>query len=289
MHGQRAPTPSDCERLICARKRVGLALVLLVVCAFPAVGLARAQDQVQVLLLRRIPADAIFSEALLRIQSELVAGGFQVAVVDSDGADADPRALMERAGRAKSPSATVAIFGDLHKGSAELWVVDRISNMTVIRRLEVQASPDQPIAEVLAIRAQELLRASLVEFNVEEDRPAPPAPPPRIPLPVKPAVESSLAPWTFGLELGASAFKGWVGIGPTVAPAARLRMAMDEHFWVRVTAVGLGTRPRVGTDARSASVSQNLLLLECAAWLRPRRSVRPMFSLGACPDQPRSP
>jgi hypothetical protein len=57
-------------------------------------------------------------------------------------------------------------------------------------------------------------------------------------------------------------------------------MAIDDHFWVRLTALGLGTRPRVGTDARSASVGQNLLLLEFAACLRPRRGVRPLFSVG---------
>jgi hypothetical protein len=97
---------------------------------------------------------------------------------------------------------------------------------------------------------------------------------------VKQAVESPLAPWTFALELGASTFGGWGGIGPTLAPAARLRLALDERFWVRLTALGLGTRPRVRTQAGSASVSQDLLLLECAAWLRPRRWVRPLVSLG---------
>ena len=245
--------------------------------------LARAEEQVQVLLLRRVPADPIYSEAILRIKSELLAGGFQVAVADSDGAEADPRALMARAARTQAPSATIAIFGDLHSGTADLWVVDRMSTMTVIRRLEVQASADQPISEVLAIRAQELLRASLVESLVEENRHEPPIVPPRPPIHrlVKQAVDSSQAPWTFGLELGASTFGGWGGIGPTLAPAARLRLAMDARFWVRLTALGLGTRPQVGTALGSARVSQNLLLLECAAWLRPGRLLRPLVSLGA--------
>jgi len=281
MHGQRAPTPSDRERLFGPRgQRIASVLVLVVACAFPATCLARAEEQVLVLLLRRVPADAIFSEAILRIKGELLASGFQVAVADSDGAEADPRALMERAGRAHAPSATIAIFGDLHQGVAELWVVDRISNMTVLRRLDVRASSDQPISEVLAIRAQEMLRASLVELGVEENRPAPPVAPPQIQQSVKQAVESSLAPWSFGLELGAATFGGWGGIGPTLAPTARLRLALDERFWVRLTALGLGTHPRVGTDARSASVSQDLLLLEFAACVRPRQVVRPLFSVG---------
>lgn len=297
MHGLRAPTPSDRERRFgpfpshgttALRRRLrgkclASVLALLAVCASSALCLARAQEQALVLLLRRVPADAIVSEALVRIKSELEVGGFLVEVADSDAAEADPRALMERAGRAQSPSATIAIFGDLHSGTADLWVVDRMSTMTVIRRLEVQASADQPISEVLAIRAQELLRASLVESRVEENRPEPPVVPPRRPIHrlVKRAVESSLAPWTLGIEVGASTFGGWGGIGPTLAPAARLRLAMDERFWVRLTALGLGTRPQVGTALGTARVSQNLLLLECAAWLRPGRLLRPLVSLGA--------
>jgi hypothetical protein len=282
MHGQRAPTPSDRKRLSCPRgKPIAFVAVLAAVSASSAIDLARADQGVPVLLLRRVPADEILTEAILRIKSELVAGGFQVAVADSDGAEPDPRALMVRAARTLAPSATIGIFGDLQKGSAELWVVDRLTSKTVIRRLVVQASPDRPISEVLAIRAQELLRASLVEVLVEENRPAPPVElPPEIHRRVKQTVASPLAPWILGLELGGAAFGGLSGIGPTLAPAARLRLAMGERFWVRLTALGLGTRPRVGTDDRSASVSQNLLLLEFAACLRPRRLVRPLFSVG---------
>jgi hypothetical protein len=239
-----------------------------------------------VLLLRPVQAGEILSEAVLRIKSELVAGGFEVAVADSDAPTLgqDPRELIERAGQALAPSATIGIFGNLEQGMAELWVVDRITGKTVIRRLEVQTSSDRRIPEVLAIRAQELLRASLVELLVEENRSTPSVAtqPPRIHRWVKQAVESPVAPWTLGLELGVTTFGGWGGIGPTLAPAARLRMALGERFWARLTALGLGTRPRVETDmgSRSTSVSQNLLLLEVTSWLRPRRLIRPLFSLG---------
>jgi hypothetical protein len=262
-----------------------LALALLAICAFPGLSLARSDQPVTVLLLRRVPADEILAEAVLRIKGELVAGGFQVAVADIDSSEPgeDPRALMEQAGQDLAPSATIGIFGNLDQGSAELWVVDRITGKTVIRRIEVQASSDRPISEVLAIRAQELLRASLVEFLVEENRPNPAiaAPSPQIHRWVKQAVESRVAPWTLALELGATTFGGWGGIGPAVAPAARLRMALGERFWARLTALGLGSGPRVNWNSTfSASVSQSLVLLEVASWLRPRRLVRPLFSLG---------
>jgi hypothetical protein len=172
--------------------RLALAFALLAICAFPGLSLARTDQPVLVLLLRRVPADEILAEAILRIKSELVAGGFEVAVSDIDSSEqgADPRALMERAGQDLAPSATIGIFGNLEQGSAELWVVDRITGKTVIRRLEVQASSDRPISEVLAIRAQELLRASLVEFLVEENRPNPTIAPPR-----RRSINGSSRPW----------------------------------------------------------------------------------------------
>ncbi len=272
------------------RRARGARIALAVTCGWLLLGAlpppcrAGVEPRVLVLLLRPVPASEVLAEAILRIKSELTAGGFEVAVADSEGADQapDPRALMERAGQALAPSATIGIFGNLEQGPAELWVVDRITGKTVIRRLEVQASSDRRISEVLAIRAQELLRASLVELLLEENRPAPASPeaPPQVQRWVKQAVESPLLPWRLALEVGASTFGGWGGVGPTLAPAARLRMAWDERFWVRLTALGLGTRPTVQTNIGSASVSQNLLLLECAAWLRPRRRVRPLVSLG---------
>ena len=247
-------------------------------------GPAHAEPRVLVLLLRPVPTSETLAEAMLRIKSELSAGGFEVTVADLDAREPpDPRATMERAGQALAPSATIGIFGNVEQGPAELWVVDRITGKTVVRRLEVEATSDRRISEVLAIRAQELLRASLVELLVQQNRPTQPGTPPPPPVVqrwVKDAVESPVAPWALGIELGAAAFGGWGGIGPTLAPAARLRMALDERWWLRLSAVGLGTRPSVVTDTDTATVNQNLVLLEGTAWLRPRRLVRPLFSVG---------
>jgi hypothetical protein len=160
--------------------------------------------------------------------------------------------------------------------------VDRIAGKPVILRLEVQASADRRISEILAIRAVELLRASLVELLLEKQRPTPASapPPPQVQHGVKQAAAAPPAPWSLALEIGASTFGGWGGLGPTLAPAARLRLALAERFWLRLTGLGLGTRPSVQTALGAASVSQNLVLLELAAWLRPRRVLQPLVSLG---------
>ncbi|HEY5281544.1 MAG TPA: hypothetical protein VIM14_02035, partial [Polyangia bacterium] len=253
----------------------------------PASGWAQADREVLVALLRPIPTSELVSEAIVRIKSELLAGGFHVLVTDCPAADLlpEPRVLMERAGQVNAPSATLAIFGNLSEGSAELWVVDRITGKSVIRRVAVETSSDRPISEVLAIRAQELLRATLVEVLVEESRPSPTVAKPQSEEAArKPQSSTMRKDWRFAIEVGGSAFGGWGGIGPTLAPAARLRFAMDEHFWIRLTGLGFGSQPRlqstIGSTSASAKVRQDVVLLECAAWLRTRRILRPMASLG---------
>jgi len=296
MPGPRAPTPANRERTgfgrvrraALSRWRAGCAGVLVTLLSLLGMAVsappAHAEPRVLVLLLRPVPTSDTLTEAILRIKSELSAGGFDVKVADIDAQEPtpDPRALMERAGETLAPSATIGIFGNVEQGPAELWVVDRIAGETVVR-IEVAATSERRISEVMAIRAQELLRASLVELLVQQNRPAPPStpPPPQVvERRVEDAVESPIAPWSFALELGASAFGGWGGIGPTLASAARLRMALGERWWLRLTAVGLGTQPSVTTDVGTATVNQNLVLLEGTAWLRPRRLVRPVLSLG---------
>ena len=244
-----------------------------------------AQKPVLVILLRPVPAGEVLNEAFLRVRSELVAGGFDVAMVDSGPSDvaADPWSVVEHAGQDLAPSATIGIFGDLEQGKAELWVADRITGKTVVRRLDVQASPDRRISEILAIRALELLRASLLECLIKADQTEPSAqvPPPRqVQNWVKDALDSRSAPWTLGLEVGSTVFGGLGGMGLTVAPAARLRLALGEQLWTRISAVGLGTSPRVETTLGSAEVSQDILLVEITYWLRPRHYIRPLLSLG---------
>ena len=63
MHGQRAPTPSDRKRLSCPRgKPIAFVAVLAAVSASSAIDLARADQGVPVLLLRRVPADEILTD-----------------------------------------------------------------------------------------------------------------------------------------------------------------------------------------------------------------------------------
>lgn len=277
MPAPRAPTPGSRKH----RKSILVlaAIGILVVGASPPV---RAEPQPGVLLLRPVPTSPALAEAIVRIRSELAAGGFEVTARDIPASDLapEPHVLLERTEQVGAPSAALAIFGDLEQGVAELWVVDRISGKAVVRRLEIRTSEDRPISEVLAIRAQELLRARLVEARVEKEEPPMPVDkPPQVSRPAEPAAVLA-GHWRFGLELGLSSLGGWGGLGPALAPTARLRIAMGKRFWARVTGLGLGTRPEVTSRIGSARVGQGVVLLECMASLSPGRRLGPLLSIG---------
>jgi hypothetical protein len=261
-----------------------MAPFLLTLCAGWPLARAHGEERPLVLLLRPVPTGETLVEAIVRIKSELSAGGFSVIVADSPSADAgaDRHALVEQAGQEAEAVAAVGVFGDLDQGAAELWVVERITGKPATWHLELRVTPDRRISEVLAIRVQELLRASQVELGLTADRPVPPPPqPPPVDVRrVEPAPDPSLGPWTLAVEAGAAGLGGYGGLGLALAPCARLRVALGERLWLRLAALGFGTRPTVRADFASATVSQSLILLEAAAWLRPRRRVRPLFSLG---------
>lgn len=270
-------------------RTVGMTVAfLLTLCAWLPPGRAEGEERPLVLLLRPVPASEALIEAIVRIKSELSAGGFSVTVADSPSADAgvDRHALVEQAGQEVAAVAAVGVFGDLDEGTAELWVVESITGKPATWHLELRVTPDRRISEVLAIRVSELLRASQVESGLKADRPVPPPrpqPPPVDVRRVEPAPhpsDPSLGPWTLAVEAGAAGLGGLGGLGVALAPCARLRVALGERLWLRLVATGFGTRPTVRTDIASATVSQTLILLEGAAWLRPRRRVRPLFSVG---------
>ncbi len=264
---------------------------LTFVAAWVGWGRARASEAatappVLVLLLRPLPTSDTLAETILRIKSELRAGGFDVAIEDiqADAIPADRRSFLERSGEGLAPSATLGVFGDLDRGPAEMWIADRISGKTIIRRIEVQVTSDRRLSEVVAIRAQEILRASLVEWLLQRDgrssAPAP-SPPTQVESSAERPVPGPAMHWRMALEAGAAVLGGLGGVGASVAPTARLRVGLSERFALRLTGLGLGTRPVVTNLTRSARVGQTLLLVEGVARWRSGKVVRPILSVGA--------
>jgi hypothetical protein len=302
---------------------------------------------VRVVLVRPADADAITAEALVRIQGELVAEGFSVALVDAPatvpgrppegrcerGAGAPPGgslgvdegaasgpvlrgdvapaappdrpsgagAPLDRASGAETPldrssgadrpsgaggsldrpsgagapadaeaaqasAVSIKLSLDTSTHVAELVITDRLQNKKLTRWIDTRDAPPDHLAEVLAVRAVELVRASLVELALPGARP----PAAKVPAP------------SWGLEAGTSVLVSPRAVGPAALAFTRLRFAPIRRLELRLAFAGLGTSPRVqGPDGASARVTQLLALSEVALRPWPDLRVRPSFSLGA--------
>ena len=214
-------------------------------------------------------------DCVTRIRAELVAGGFEVSVVDP-GPRADPISIAEVMEQQPGAVATVALVGEPDQPGAELWILDRIGPAPVVRRVQAASEDREHLPEVLAIRTIEILRASALKLLVESTRAAPSvvveAAPPAAPAPPRPRA--------FGLEAGVSLLDSVGGAGVAALPLARLRARFGDWMFARLTVAGLGTRPRVDSTVGSASLNQSLGLVELALALRPGRRLRPTFALG---------
>jgi hypothetical protein len=145
---------------------------------------------------------------------------------------------------------------------ADIWISDHVTGKTVVRRIEVGVDPNA--TAVLAIRALELLRASLLEVaaNVPPSQPPMSAPddvmkwiaPALPPAPPSPLLQRS------ALGVGALALHGLSGIGLGVGPTVNFSLGEGPWF-ARVTLAGplLGQGPR--TAAGSATIRQELAAL----------------------------
>ncbi|WP_437960180.1 hypothetical protein WME76_11450 [Sorangium sp. So ce119] len=263
------------------------ALTLLLCAASPAA----SAEPARVVLVRPGAADPSISEALIRIRGELVADGFDVELLDAQSASA-PRPTMDDAGQQAGSAALIGLFLAPDGQAAELWVVDPRTNKTLVRRIDTRGEAREHIVEVLAVRAVELLRASLLELLMSSRRPAAPlgdaAPPPSevnppVPRPAAPSLDQPSRRSMWGVELGGGLLASPGGIGPALLLVARLRVAPHgPHGPIegRISLAGLGTAPRVAGPQASATVQQRFGLVELAALPWPELRLRPRFSVG---------
>jgi hypothetical protein len=249
------------RRLLC----VGLAVAL-----WTATGTALAST---VLLVRPQSPSSLASEALVRMHGELASAGFAVSFTAAM-VGMDARASLEMLASGPGVDAVVAILGDESPDMIEVWVADRISGGSVVRRTPYHKGGDRD-AEVLAIRAIELLRASLLEVDLVGK--------------VKPAAVAERAAREprddsrWGLEVGGNVVTSFDGVGPAVVPFLRLDGVVARWCVGQASIAGLGTRARVGSTVGNAQVSQEFATLGATIRGRADKGVRPTlsFALGA--------
>jgi hypothetical protein len=241
-----------------------------------------------VVLLQPATSPRAVAGALVRVRGELSAEGFEVVVV-TESIGPDVRGSLERSAPARDAVATVAVVAGADLGTTEVWVVDRVTGKTVVRRVSVQV--DSPRAsEVLAVRAVELLRASFLELAIGEERRPPPGPAtatlPATPPVVRRWVAEELEPtrrWDWGFELGGVVVGSFEHLGPAFLPMVRVEAAYRGRYVARLSGAGFGPPAEVTlpSSAGRAEVSQQLALAEGAIVFRAGRRFQPMLTLGA--------
>ena len=243
-----------------ARPAVFLIMALAVAALAPDVSFAQALPAPKVILLRPPAVPAAVSEALVRLQAELTVEGFDAQVSEVE-LGPDVRAELERLAPTMAATAVVAVVAGADPAGAELWVVDRMTGKTVVRR--VHADPKAArIAEVLSVRAVELLRASFLELAITSRpgarrRRGPAAERPRRHTLRDRAARGSGARLDAGRSKPAPA--AWARIqgassGTTllaeVLPVARVQRAFGARLCARVSFAGLGTQAQVDLPER---------------------------------------
>ncbi len=234
----------------------------------------------RVVVLHPPGADPLTSEAVARVTGELAAAGFAVTALESQ-ADAEPRAEVDAASRAHAPVAVFALRAGPPGGEAEIWLSDRTTGATEVRRVDLRGEPPGRAPVVLAVRAVEILRGALEGIAA---RAAPPRARPAAPAPAA-ALKAALppAPPRRPLELvaGLGGLGGPGGIGPSALPwlGVGLRARGTRWLFARASGGGYGTRPLVEAPEGQARVTQALALVEVGARAE-GRAVEPGIALG---------
>jgi hypothetical protein len=225
----------------------------------------------RVVLLRPAAPDEMTTMALARIKGELMAAGFEVMLLPQRE-ELAPRIAVETAATELKPLAVFAIFHDEAKAgtpwTAEIWVSDRIVDRTSVERMRLDNAEPGRGATVLAVRAVELLKASLAEFwstPPERPRPAPAlvaAPRARAEKPApavvhRPAVSEGVAAQAaFGM------LYSFGEIGPVWTPLLGLSYGTADGIGARMTVGGLGSSAIVETAEGTGRIEQQFATLE---------------------------
>jgi hypothetical protein len=184
-----------------------------------------------------------------------------------------------------SGSATVGLFLSSDGRSAEVWVVDRLTGKTVVRRVGTASESPERLAEVLAVRAVELLRASLLELAMEERGSTPPAAPPASGDTVRRATRWAARPLRprvlWAVEVGGGVAWSPGQVKPAVAVGGGLRFELARPLVARLRFVGTATRPRIEGPEGSATVQQSAGIVDLVVRPWPSWPLHPTFSAGA--------
>ena len=261
--------------------RLGLTILSLVL----LLGAAPARAAT-VAIVRPANPPPVMTETLVRLQGELTSVGFATEIVDGaivEGVNGGAsRSWLEQLAALRGVDAVVAIVGDVSPDSVEVWVIDKVTGKSVVRRVPFEPRSARA-PETLAIRAIELLRSSFLEIDLaagERRSQSSAALPPAVVHFVE-MERLARRPERFGVEVGAAGVIGLDGVGPAVLPIVRFDWAPRSWLVVQAALAGLGTRPTVQTTTSSAQIAQEYGLLGASYRMRGGQQLRPFVALSA--------
>lgn len=195
---------------------------------------ARAEDRERPVV--TIAVDQVDDEVALRLRAELQELGFAPSIVQAPEA-APSRELLEANARDRGAVAAFRIARS--RWGVEVWIFDRVTNKTVLREVIVGEEPDPSIrAGVVATRAVELLRASLIELasahHVVTD--------PEIPRAVRELVEPRRrvvhrSTPTLALSVGPALVVSAGGVGPSLGAGLEVGFGLTSGLRLAALAV----------------------------------------------------
>jgi hypothetical protein len=228
----------------------------------------------------------VMVETLVRLKGELISAGFVTEILqDADAAGSgagDSRARLEQLAVRHGADAVVAIVGDLSPDSVEVWVIDKVTGKSVVRRVPFEPAAARA-SETLAIRAIELLRSSFLEIDLaaHDRRNQPGTEPPPAVVHFVETERLARHPARFGVEVGGAGVMSLNGVGPALLPLVRFSWSLRSWFLAQAALAGLGTRSTVESPEGSAQVAQAYGLFGASFRFRAGARVRPFAMLSA--------
>jgi hypothetical protein len=245
--------------------------------------------------------------ATSRVQGELHAAGFNVMVLALRGDDA--RSEVETAGKEYKPIAAFAIFVQPPAGPgaaavAEIWISDRIHQRTVIQHMLLRSTHSDRGSEILAVRAVDLLKASLAELWLPRPAQPPTTSTAKAALAASPDASAPEAPGVvgdpeggspqeqgpsrartpfgagLGLEAGFGMLENFWTADPMLAPVAWVSYGLASGIGMRAGFSGLGPSLKETTGAGAATIEAQLATLEATKTWWATSPMVPFFSAG---------
>ncbi len=263
------------------------ATVVLLGCAIARQALAQP-----VVLVRPQARDPELTDAFNRLGAELRIHHFDTVVVDAE-LGPNPASALEAIAREQRAFASIAFVQRDGSAVLDVWLLDRVTGKVSMRSLDVSHSRDA--ASLIAVRAVDLLRASLQELAPGDKPPqdvvgAEPQPAPEAAIELAAPAEPR---WSLAAEaaLLAAGSRFGLGLGPMLGVAYRPLAALELGLLAHGTLLG----QELDTASGRASVREELCFVEARApVLRAGRlRVAPALAFGAAflqaqgqPEQP---